>query len=54
MDVALHWVGGVERSQVLTRPVTRYRDQSDYPRLVARLRELCTGRLNSTAIAVRW
>ena len=49
--MGLHWVGGAVRSHTLTRAVARYRDHSEYPRLVARLRELCTGRLNSAAIA---
>lgn len=53
VDVMLHWVGGTVRPHTITRPVTRYSRQSDYPRLVARLRELCTGRLNATAIADR-
>ncbi len=53
VDVALHWVGGVARLHTVARPVARYSQQSDYPRLVARLRELCTGRLNSAAIAGR-
>jgi hypothetical protein len=51
VEVQLHWVGGCVRSQTITRAVTRYCQQSDYPRLVARLRELCTGRDNSAAIA---
>src|SRR5690606_29917512 len=37
----------------LDRPVTRYDLQSDYPRLVARLRELCAERLSSASIASR-
>jgi DNA invertase Pin-like site-specific DNA recombinase len=53
VDVRLHWIGGTVRSHTITRPVTRYCQQSDYPRLVARLRELCTGRDNSAAIAER-
>jgi DNA invertase Pin-like site-specific DNA recombinase len=53
VQVALHWVGGAIRAHTITRPVVRYSQQSDYPRLVARLRELCTGRLNSAAIAGR-
>jgi hypothetical protein len=53
VDVALHWVGGTVRSHTITRPVTRYSQQSDCPRLVARLRELCTGRDNAAAIAER-
>jgi DNA invertase Pin-like site-specific DNA recombinase len=51
VDVQLHWIGGMVRSHTITRPVTRYCQQSDYPRLVARLRELCTGRDNAAAIA---
>ena len=51
VQVALHWVGGVARSHTITRPVARYSQQSDYPRLVARLRELCTGRRTSAEIA---
>jgi hypothetical protein len=53
VDVTLHWVGGAVRSHVLTRPVRRYDQHSEYPRLVARLRELCTGRLGAAAIAGR-
>ena len=51
VDVTLHWAGGAVRSHAITRPVARYSQQSDYPRLVARLRELCTGRRNSAEIA---
>ncbi len=39
------------QSHTSTRPVARYNQQSDYTRLVARLRGLCTGRRNSAAIA---
>ena len=53
VDVALHWVGGAVRSHTLTRPVRRYDQQSDYPRLVARLRELCGQRRTAAAIAER-
>jgi DNA invertase Pin-like site-specific DNA recombinase len=53
VDVVLHWIGGVTQDHVLTRRVTRYCQQSDYPRLVARLRELCAGRENAAAIAER-
>jgi hypothetical protein len=53
VDVRLHWVGGAIRPHTIARPVMRYSQQSDYPRLVARLRELCAGRLNSAAIAGR-
>jgi hypothetical protein len=51
VDVQLHWIGGTVRSHSIARPVTRYCQQSDYPRLVARLRELCTGRDNAAAVA---
>jgi DNA invertase Pin-like site-specific DNA recombinase len=53
VDVVLHWVGGAAQAHTISRPVTRYCQQSDYPRLVARLRELWTGRENSSAIAGR-
>jgi hypothetical protein len=53
VDVRLHWVGGAVRGHAIARPVTRYSQRSDYPRLVVRLRELCTGRLNSATIAGR-
>lgn len=51
VDVTLQWVGGAVQSHIITRPVARYKQQSDYQRLVARLRELCTGRLASAEIA---
>jgi DNA invertase Pin-like site-specific DNA recombinase len=51
VEVALHWVGGAVRSHTITRPVARYSLRSDYQRLVARLRELCSGRGNSAEIA---
>ena len=53
VDVALHWVGGVVRSHTLTRAVRRYDQQSDYPRLTARLRALCGERRTAAAIADR-
>ncbi len=53
VDVALHWVGGAVQSHTIARPVARYSQQSDYPRLVVRLRELCTGRRNSAEIAAQ-
>jgi DNA invertase Pin-like site-specific DNA recombinase len=53
VDVVLHWIGGTVRTHSITRPVARYCQQSDYPRLVARLGELCTGRDNAAAIAER-
>ena len=51
VHVRLHWVGGAVRPHTIARPVMRYSQQSGYPRLVARLRELCTGRLTAAAIA---
>lgn len=53
VEVTLHWVGGAVRSHTITRPVARYCQQSDYARLVARLRQLCAGRHNPAAIAER-
>ena len=53
VDVVLHWVGGTAREHTIHRSVTRYCQQADYPRLVERLRELCTGRLDSATIADR-
>jgi hypothetical protein len=53
VDVRLHWIGGAVQAHGITRPVSRYRQQSDYPRLVARLRELCAGKDNSAGIAAR-
>jgi DNA invertase Pin-like site-specific DNA recombinase len=53
VDVELQWVGGLVQSHTLGRPVTRYDLQSDYPRLVERLRALCGERLSSAAIAER-
>src|SRR3954452_6820517 len=53
VDVELHWVGGAVRSHTLARSVRRYDQHSDYPRLVARLREFCEQRLGSGVIAER-
>jgi DNA invertase Pin-like site-specific DNA recombinase len=53
VDVHLHWIGGLMRSHVLSRPVTRYDCRSDYPRLVERLRSLSGERLRAAAIAAR-
>lgn len=53
VDVTLHWAGGAVRSDTITRPVAQYCQQSDYPRLVARLRELCHERRTSAEIAGR-
>jgi hypothetical protein len=53
VDVELRWVGGSVQAHTLGRPVARYDLQSDYPRLVERLRVLCGERLSSAAIAAR-
>jgi hypothetical protein len=53
VGVLLRWVGGAVRPHALARPVMRYGQQSDCPRLVERLRRLCAGRLTSAAIADR-
>jgi DNA invertase Pin-like site-specific DNA recombinase len=51
VDVELHWVGGLVRAHVLSRPVARYEQRSDYLRLVERLRELCGTSLRAAGIA---
>jgi DNA invertase Pin-like site-specific DNA recombinase len=51
VDVKLHWVGGVVTEHPLSRPVGRYEQQADYPRLVQRLKELCRSKLSSSEIA---
>lgn len=51
VDVSLHWVGGDVQSHTLARPVRRYDQHSEYPRLTARLRALCGQRRPAAAIA---
>lgn len=53
VDVEVRWAGGLAESHTAGRPVARYDLQSDYPRLVERLRVLCGERLSSAEIAVR-
>lgn len=53
VDVKLRWVGGQQTEHTLSRPVSRYDQQSDYPRLVSRLRELCSERLSASDMADR-
>ena len=53
VDVALYWVGGDVRAHTLARPVRRYDQQSEYPRLTARLRALCGQRWAAAAIAAQ-
>jgi predicted site-specific integrase-resolvase len=50
-EVQVSWVGGHEQRQTLSRRVSCYQQQSDYPRLVARLRELSDQRLPAGQIA---
>ena len=38
--VSVTWVGGHRTSHTLTRPVLRYEQTRDFPRLMARIREL--------------
>lgn len=51
IEVAVTWVGGQQQRQTLSRRVSRYEQQSDYPRLVARLRELSAQRRTAAQIA---
>jgi hypothetical protein len=53
VDVQLHWFGGLVRSHVISRPVTRYDLLSDYPRLIERLREMAGAGLIAAEIARR-
>jgi DNA invertase Pin-like site-specific DNA recombinase len=51
VDVDLVWAGGHTSRQTVLRPVARYDRQADYPRLVARLRDLCARKWSSAEIA---
>jgi hypothetical protein len=53
VEVRLPWAGGCIGTHTLQRPVSRYDQQADSPRLVQRLGELCQERLSSAAIAAR-
>jgi DNA invertase Pin-like site-specific DNA recombinase len=53
VEVKLTWVGGHEQRQVLVRPVSSYEQHSDYPRVVALLRELTAQGLERWQIADR-
>jgi DNA invertase Pin-like site-specific DNA recombinase len=53
VDVELRWMGGLVCAHVLRRPVRRYDQQADFPRLVQRLAEMCAQRLSSSAMATR-
>jgi hypothetical protein len=51
VDVKPHWLGGAVTEHTISRPVSRYEQQADYPRLVPRLKELCRRKLSSSEIA---
>jgi Recombinase zinc beta ribbon domain len=51
VTVRLHWIGGSSEDHVLNRPVKTYAQLADYPKLVAKLRELVKKRLNATQLA---
>jgi hypothetical protein len=51
IDVSVTWVGGHQQAHTLARRVSRYEQQSDYPRLVERLRELSVQRCTAARIA---
>jgi DNA invertase Pin-like site-specific DNA recombinase len=51
VDVKLHWLGGLVSEHTISRPVSRYDQQSAYPLLVRRLRELCGEKRSSAEIA---
>jgi DNA invertase Pin-like site-specific DNA recombinase len=53
VGVRLHWLGGAVTEHAGSRPVSRYQQQADYPRLVRRLKDLCRRRLSSPEIAER-
>jgi hypothetical protein len=53
VDVRRRWVGGLVAGHTLARPVRRYDQQADCPRLVQRLRAPCQQRLCAAAIAAR-
>jgi hypothetical protein len=53
VNIKLQWMGGTQAEHTMTRPVSRYSQQADYPRLVSRLKELCNERLSSAEIALK-
>ena len=53
VGVEIHWCGGLVEAYTLSRPVKRYDLQSDYPRLVERLRTWSAERLSAAAMAER-
>jgi DNA invertase Pin-like site-specific DNA recombinase len=53
VGVKLHWMGGLVCEHTISRPVSRYDQQTEYPRLVSRLRELCGEKLSAADMAQR-
>ena len=51
VDVKLDWLGGAVTGHAISRPVSCYEQQADYPRLVQRLKEWCDKKLSSWEIA---
>jgi DNA invertase Pin-like site-specific DNA recombinase len=51
VDVQLSWLGGLVTAHTIHRPVSRYDQQTAYPRLVQRLKELSRTRFSSSEIA---
>jgi Recombinase/Recombinase zinc beta ribbon domain len=53
VHVSITWAGGQRTSHTVTRPVLRYEQTCDFPRLMARIRELRAGGQTFAAIAER-
>ena len=51
VQVWIHWVGGGQTEGVLTRPIARFADRSDYAALCERVRALTEARWSVPAIA---
>ncbi len=51
VQVRIHWVGGGQTAGVLTRPIARFADRSDYAALCERVRTLTEARWSVPAIA---
>lgn len=51
VDVALHWAGGFTSQHELTRPVLRYDQMAEYPRMISRIHELYAAGKSFAAIA---
>jgi Recombinase zinc beta ribbon domain len=51
VTVRVYWNGGKTEDHVLNRPVKTYVQMADYPKLVAKLRELANKRLDATQLA---